>query len=123
MQYVYQVIFTSLVVSNSCVCFPSWIKTLSSTSPFLSRTVFCRKHSVPLCSVIRLLILNFVCIDEAQWGRIPFKQMVQKVKRAGRQQQFKTTLNESENDIKDPYSSHSHYKPEVTDSFNVSIFA
>ena len=122
MQYIYQVIFTSLVVSNSYVCFPSWIKTLSSTSPFLSRTVFCRKHSVPLCSVIRLLILNFVCIDEVQWGRIPFKQMVQKVKRAGRQQQFKTS-NDSENNIKEPYSSHSYYKPEVTDSLNVSIFA
>ena len=48
--------------------------------------------------------------------------MVQKVKRAGRQQQFKT-LNDSENNIKEPYSSHSYYKPEVTDSLNVSIFA
>lgn len=121
MQYIYQVIFASLVVSNSCVYFPSWIRTLSSTSPFLSRTVFCRKHSVPLCSAIRLLMLNFVCIDEVQRGRIPFKQMVQKVKRAGRQQQFKTN-EESENDIKEPYSRHSDYKPEVTDSFNVSIF-
>lgn len=55
-----------------------------------------------------------MCIDEVQRGRIPFKTNGTESEETGRQQQFKTN---GRNDIKEPYSRRSDYKPEVMDSF------